>query len=550
VIDRDRDQSTIVSGANSDFRQSLNLASAHLWSCEHPYLYRLRSTVSIDRKPVDQVVTQFGVRTFQFDVDQGFLLNGQPVKIKGVCNHQDFAGVGVALPDGIHEFRVRRLKDMGANAWRCSHHPMAPELLEACDRLGMLVLNENRHLGDSAEILSQLESLVLRDRNHPSVILWSLCNEEKEQGTQIGARQAQTMIEVVRRLDPSRPITAAMNGGFGSGLTDVIDLQGFNYHPQDYDAVHRKLPGKPLIATETAAEVSTRGCYDLAPFTVGNENYRGNQALRQLAAYGVNAPGWAQTAEVAWQAVADRPWMAGCFVWTGFDYRGEPTPFGWPCVGSQFGILDQCGFPKDSFYYYQARWSDQPVLHLFPHWNWSGREGQEIDVWIHSNCQTVELFLNGASLGRQTVPSNRHLEWKVRYAPGRLMARGVRDGRTLTARVETTGIPAAISLEADQRRMTANGADVALVTVRVLDDRGRPVPTASNEVAFTVKGAGHLLGVGNGDPTCHEPDKASRRRMFNGLCLAILQASHAPGILTLQAESANLRPATLTLRVR
>jgi beta-galactosidase len=242
--------------------------------------------------------------------------------------------------------------------------------------------------------------------------------------------------------------------------------------------------------------------------------------------------------------------MAGGFVWTGFDYRGEPTPFGWPCIGSQFGIMDLCGFPKDAFYYYQSWWSDRPVLHVFPHWNWPGREGREIDVWVHSNCEKVELFLNGVSLGEQTMKPNSHLEWKVRYAPGRLVARGVHEGHTLTDQVETTGAPAALVLEPDRTVLAADGADVSLVTVRVVDDQGRTVPVASNEVAFTVAGAGRLLGVGNGDPSCHEPDKGTRRTAFNGLCLAIVQAARTAGAITVRADAAGLTPATAIIDAR
>jgi beta-galactosidase len=550
VLAKTQDRQEIAAKGSVESKQSVSLSGAKLWSCEQPYLYRLRSTVMLDGKALDQVTTSFGVRTFRFDAERGFLLNGKPVKVKGTCNHQDFAGVGVALPVRIHEFRVQQLKEMGANAYRFSHHPMAPELLDACDRLGMLVMDENRSLGDSPEILKQVESMVLRDRNHPCVVIWSLCNEEKEQGSELGAKQARAMIELVKRLDPTRPVTAAMNGGYGSGLTDVMDVQGFNYHPNDYDRMHQEFPRKPMIATETAAEVSTRGFYARARFSKGNESFEGDPQRGHLSAYGVNAPGWAQTAETAWKAVAERPWMAGGFVWTGFDYRGEPTPFGWPCIGSQFGILDICGFPKDAFYYYQSWWSDRPALHVFPHWNWPGREGEEINVWVYSNSQRVEMFLNSTSLGAQEMKPNSHLEWKVRYAPGKLVARGVRNGEMLTAQVETAGAPAALVLEPDRKTITADGLDVSLVTVRVVDDQGRTVPVASHEVAFTVTGAGRLLGVGNGDPSCHESDKGARRTTFNGLCLAIVQASRAAGTITIKADAAGLRSATASIDAR
>ena len=537
---------------NVDCHQSLTLSKAHLWSCERPYLYGLRTSLLVHGQVVDQITTAFGVRTFRFDANDGFILNGKPVRIKGTCNHQDFAGVGIALPDRLHEVRVQKLKEMGANAWRCSHHMMATELLDACDRLGVLVLAENRHLDDSPEVLAQLESLVRRDRNHPSIVLWSISNEEKEQGSELGARQGRAMVTLIRRLDPTRPTTAAMNNGIGHGLTGVIDVQGFNYHPDTYDKLHQDLPKRPFLATEIAAAVGTRGTYAREKFQVPKDTatYEGNPALCQVSAYGVNAPDWAETAEVAWKAIAERPWMAGGFVWSGFDYRGEPTPFEWPAVSSQYGIMDTCGFPKDAYYYYQSWWSDQPVLHLFPHWNWPGCEGEEIPVWVYSNCDTVELFLNGNSLGAHAMKPNSHLEWNVKYAPGRLVAKGTRRGRTLQTTVDTTGQPAAIALEPDRTVLTAGGADISLVTVRIVDDQCRTVPVATNAVTFRVTGPGELIGVGNGDPCCHESDKGQKRSAFNGFCLAIIQSSRARGAIAIRAESPGLKSAAAAIEAR
>ena len=587
VVATGRTAHRLAAKCSYDFRQSLALSKANLWSCEHPDLYRLRTSVSVRGETVDQITTDFGVRTIRFDANRGFFLNGKPIKLKGTCNHQDFAGVGVALPDRLYDFRVQKLKEMGANAMRFSHNEMAPELLDACDRLGVLVMAENRHLDDSPEILGQLEDLLRRDRNHPSVVLWSISNEEKEQGSELGARQGRAMVNLIRQLDGTRPVTAAMNNGIGHGLTGVIDVQGFNYHPETYDEVHRELPMKPLIATEIAAAVGTRGVYAREPFTVPKDTarYQGNPALCQVAAYDVNAPDWAETAEVAWQAVAERPWMAGGFVWSGFDYRGEPTPFAWPTVSSQYAILDTCGFPKDAYYYYQSWWTDQPVLHLFPHWNWPacvaeatngegsritddlkpepetantparrrpGKEGRDIDVWCYSNCKQVELFLNGQSLGRKTMPRYSHLEWEVKYQPGTLNAKGYNDeGKVIAeSRVETTGEPAAIVLEPDRTALTADGTDISLVTLKIVDAQGRTVPVASNMVTFNVTGPGHLLGVGNGDPTCHEPDKGNQRSAFNGLCLAIVQSSRTPGTMVIQASSPGLKSAATAFRAR
>jgi beta-galactosidase len=540
---------SLAARGSPDVQQSLALTKANLWSCDRPYLYRLRTSVLVHGDTVDQVTTDFGIRTIRFDPDLGFFLNGKSLKIKGVCNHQDFAGVGMALPDRIHEFRVQKIKEMGANAVRFSHHMMASEYLDICDRLGVLVMAENRHLDDSPEILGELETLVRRDRNHPSIVIWSISNEEKEQGSELGARQGRAMVALIHKLDPTRPTTAAMNNCVGQGLTKVIDVQGFNYHPDTWDKLHRELGDKPCIATEIAAAVGTRGCYDRQPFTVTNDTarYQGYPALCQVAAYDMNAADWANTAEVAWKAVAERPWMAGGFAWSGFDYRGEPNPFGWPAINSQFGIMDTCGFPKDAFYYYQSWWTARPVLHLFPHWNWPGREGEEIPVWVYSNCETVELFLNGTSLGAQTVKPNSHLDWKVKYAPGKLVAKGTRNGQTFETAVETTGAPAAVALEPDRATLSADGADVSLVTVKIVDAQGRIVPVATNMVTFNLTGPGQLIGVGNGNPTSHEPDKANQRRAFNGLCLAIIQSWREPGTITIQANSPGIKSAATAI---
>lgn len=543
---------THIAGRSSfQFVQSLALPKANLWSCERPYLYQLRTSVLTRGKMIDQVTTPFGVRTIRFDPNHGFFLNGKHVEIKGTCNHQDFAGVGVALPDRLYAWRVQKLKDMGANAMRFSHNEMAPGLLDACDRLGILVMAENRHLGDSPEVLGELDSLVRQDRNRPSIVLWSICNEENEQGTPLGAKQARAMVKLIHSLDDTRPITAAMNNSIGYGLTQVIDVQGFNYHPETYDPIHRKFPAMPLIATEIGAAVGTRGCYARESFTVPRDtaNYEGDSALCQVAAYDVNAADWAETAETAWQSVIERPWMAGGFVWSGFDYRGEPTPFAWPAVSSQYAILDTCGFPKDIYYYYRSWWTGDPVLHIFPNWNWPGKEGQDINVWCYSNCKQVELFLNGHSLGRKTMPKYSHLEWNVKYKPGTLSATGCDAIGNVIAKtsVETIGAPAAVALDPDRTILAADGQDISLITVKIVDTQGRTVPTANNQVTFQVTGAGHLLGVGNGNPACHEPDKGNQRSAFNGLCLAIVQSTRAPGEIKIEADSPGLNSAAAVI---
>jgi beta-galactosidase len=490
-------------GASGEFSSVLTVTNPSLWSIETPYLHKLVTTITSGGAVVDRYETPFGIRTLRWDVNEGFFLNGKRVELKGTCNHQDHAGVGVALPDELNVFRVEQLKKMGCNAIRTSHNAPTPELLDACDRLGMLIMDENREYGINHQELGQLEQLILRDRNHPCVVIWSLGNEEWSiEGSEKGVRITQTMQTFAQRLDPTRRFTVAISGGWGNGSSVSIDVMGFNYFTHGdgrdtgNDRYHAKFPDKPSVATEDASTFSTRGIY------VQDRDHQ------HLTAYDVNKPDWGITAEESWSHYAARPYVAGLFQWTGFDYRGEETPFYWPAISSQFGILDTCGFPKDNFFYYQAWWSDHPVLHLFPHWNWPGKEGQEIDVWVHSNCEEVELFLNGQSQGRQPMKKNSHLEWKVKYASGTLLARGYNGGKeVLIDKVETTGDPAAIRLTPHHATIKADGEDVAVVTVQVNDAQGRMVPTAGNPITFAITGPGKIIGVGNGDPSSHEPDQ-------------------------------------------
>jgi beta-galactosidase len=472
------------------------LPEYELWSPESPKLYRL---VTMLGETVDLQETVFGIRTVAFDKDKGFLLNGKPYVLKGTCNHQDHAGVGAALPDALQYFRVAKLKEMGGNAYRTAHNPPTPELLDACDRLGLLVMDENRRLGSDEENLRRWKGHIRRDRNHPSVAIWSIANEEfSTQATPAGGRVAATMQTLVKQLDPTRPVT--INSDLGnqfSGVNEVIEVRGWSYHigTNNMDAYHAEHPGQPNVGSEQGSTVGTRGIYT-------NDPARG-----YVSAYDIGATKWSNTAEQWWSFFATRPWLSGGFVWTGFDYRGEPTPYGWPCINSHFGIYDTCGFPKDNFWYYQSWWTDQPVLHLLPHWNWPGREGEEIEVRTLSNCQEVELSLNGRSLGKQTMPRNSQLIWKAKYAPGTLSAKGYNGGKTAAeTKVETTGAPAAIRLAPDRSVINADGADVSVFTVTVTDAQGRAAPVATNLVHFELSGPGKIIGVGNGDPSCHEPD--------------------------------------------
>jgi beta-galactosidase len=522
----------VKAGTCRELTQKAQVAKPLLWSVETPQLYRLETTILRRSEAMDSTVTPFGIRTIRFDADKGFFLNGKPVKIKGTCNHQDLMGVGIALPDRMHTWRIERLKEMGSNAYRCSHNPPAAELLDACDRLGMLVMDENRHLGSSPEILSQVGSMVKRDRNHPSILMWSMCNEERRQGTPEGAAMFVAMRDTVHRFDTTRPVSCAMNGGWGSGITGVQDLQGFNYNPRMYDPFHKDHPTIPVFASETASHVSSRGEYS-------DDRPRG-----YVSQYSGNPEG-------SWKPVAEREWVAGSFVWTGFDYRGEPSPYDWPCINSHFGIMDTCGFPKDSWWYYKAWWGNEPVVHAFPHWNWQGKEGQEISVWAYSNCEKVELLVNGQSVGAQDMPRYGHVSWKVKYVPGSLEVRGITgDKVVVTERTETTGEPASVRLTPDRTEITADNEDVAIIPVAILDAAGRRVPTADNKVVFSVEGPGRILGVGNGDPSSHEPDKASSRSAFHGYCMVIVQSTAKAGAVRLTAQSAGLKSASVTIRTR
>jgi beta-galactosidase len=489
----------VLASSKSAAKSSIIFPNPVLWSPESPKLYKLITTVEVDGKIVDQKETSFGIRTVAFDADKGFLLNGQPYEIKGTCNHQDMAGVGAALPDALQYFRIAKLKEFGDNALRTSHNPPTPELLDACDRLGMLVLDENRLLGSDAQNLERWHDQILRDRNHPSVAFWSVANEEfSTQDTPQGVRSAATMQSLVKQLDPTRPVTYAAPVGddYKGSINSIIEVRGWNYHVgRDMDNYHREHPSQPNVGTEQGSTVGTRGIY-------ANDAARG-----YVSSYDDNAPSWATTAESWWAYFADRPWLSGGFVWTGFDYRGEPTPYSWPCINSHFGILDVCGFPKDNFYYYQSWWTTNIVLHLLPHWNWPGKEGQDIDVRALSNCEEVELFLNGQSLGKQAMKKNSHLKWSVKYAPGVLSAKGFNGGKLVAeTKVETTGEPAAVTLTPNRSTINADGEDVSVFTVAVTDAQGRIVPTAGNKINFDLGGAGKIIGVGNGDPSCHEPD--------------------------------------------
>jgi beta-galactosidase len=371
--------------------------------------------------------------------------------------------------------------------------------------------------------------MIKRYRNSPCIILWSVGNEEwqlQNTAAEQGAKIAASMVRRCHELDPTRVVSAAVNGDNSKGVSNAFDIIGFNYNLKFPDGFHQKHPAIAVYGSETASTIATRGVYQTDPLR------------NTVSAYDTNEPGWGETAEGWWSFYGTREWEAGGFAWTGFDYRGEPTPYGWPSINSQFGIIDMCGFPKDDFFYYRAWWGKQPSLHLFPHWDWEGREGEEIPVWVFSNVDEVELLVNGKSEGRQKVPHLRHVEWKVRYEPGTIEARGWKDGKlALTEKRETTGPAVTLRLSADRTEINADGEDVSMLKVEALDSAGRAVPTASQLINFKITGEGALIGVGNGDPNCQESDKEPKRSLFNGLAQAIIQSTKTAGKIEIEAST-------------
>lgn len=521
--------------------------SAKLWSPENPYLYTLQTIITdANNVLIDSKETIMGLRYIKFDAEQGFLLNGKPYKILGVNQHQDHAGVGTAIPDELQSYRINILKDMGCNAIRCSHNPATPEMLDACDRLGMLVLDENRLQGINNEHFDALKRMVYRDRNHPCIVAWSLGNEEWAIESNLkGERITATMQQFAHTLDSTRMFTVAVSGGCGNGSSESIELMGFNYLAQcDIDDYHAHHPNQPKWGTEETSGCGTRGIY------VDDST---NGFLAQFDRSG------GVSIERGWKFYAERPWLAGLFFWTGFDYRGEPNPLKWPAVGSQFGIVDQCGFPKNSYYYLKSWWSNEPVLHIFPHWNWQGCEGQVIDVWIYSNCDEVELFLNKKTLDRQAMPKNGHLAWQVPYEQGNLMAIGYNNGKKVeTQVVSTTANPYAIKAIPHKSFVKNDGDDCVVIDIQIVDKSDNIVPTANNLLKFSINGSAKFIGVGNGNPASHEKDVFVKlnnepqweRQAFNGLAQVIIKSNkNDKGNIVVQISSDGLKSACVQLKV-
>lgn len=542
-LSKTEETSSRVSFSNQNISvQKLVIDNPQLWSLDDPYLYKAKSIIRYKGEIIDEVIARFGIRTIKIDPEKGFFLNGKHIKIQGVNNHQDYAGVGSALPDYLHFYRVRLMKEMGINSYRASHNPPAPELLDACDSLGILVMNETRLLNSSPEYMDQFRRLIKRDRNHPSIIMWSIGNEEGYvQTTEIGKRIAARMLSELKKLDTTRAATYAADlPNVRKGINEIIPVRGFNYREFAMVDYHRDNPGQPIIGTEMGSTVTTRGIYV-------KDSIRGYVPDQDII-----HPWWASLAETWWKIAAENDNIMGGYIWTGFDYRGEPTPYQWPNINSHFGVMDMCGFPKNIYYYYQSWWTDKDVLHISPHWNWEGKEGEDIEVWVNTNAQNVELFLNGKSLGKKNMERNSHLKWTVSYKKGTIKAVAYKNGRKIENKVETTGEPYKVILTPDRKIIHADGKDLAIFNVTVVDKKGREVPTANNMIKFQIEGNAKAIGVGNGDPSSHEPDKFLdgnyQRSLFNGKAQLIVQAGKTSGNILIKAISENLISGELLIK--
>jgi beta-galactosidase len=524
-------------------------------------------------KIVDVYETPLGIRTFRFDIDKGFFLNGKPVKIRGVCNHHDLGSLGAAVNTRAIERQLEMLKAMGVNGIRTSHNPPAPELLDLTDRMGFIVMDEafdvwkkektkfDYHLDWDEWHKRDLEDMVLRDRNHPSVVIWSIGNEVAEQwvdGPDAG-RISKQLVAIVRNLDKTRPITAACNSvrEQNSLLTDGdLDLIGTNYDHKKIPQLQKMFPGKPVIGTETTSALATRGSYDMPSDQIRrwprkwDEIFKDGNPDFTCSAYDNVSTPWGSTHEETWKIVKKHDFFSGMFIWTGWDYLGEPTPYPWPSVSSYFGIIDLAGFPKDTYYMYQSEWTNQPVLHIFPHWNW--KTGDKVDVVAYFNADEVELFLNGRSQGTKRKQGDEvQVFWRLPYEPGVLKAVSRKNGRVvLTREVRTASEPARIELIPDRKTLKSDGADLSFVTVKIVDRNGTLVPFADHLINFEVSGEASIVGVDNGYQASHESFKAKKRKAYHGMALAIVQTKQEPGRIILKARSDHLPPASVVLNSR
>ncbi|CAC9972432.1 glycoside hydrolase family 2 TIM barrel-domain containing protein [Flavobacterium panici] len=556
-----------------------------LWSVEKPELYTAITEILVDDKIVDQYKTNFGIREFKFDLNKGFILNGKQVKIKGVCMHHDLGPLGSAINTRAIERQLEILKEMGVNGIRTSHNPPAPELLDLCDKMGFIVMDEafdmwkqNKTKYDYANDWDKWHRIDLgdqlrRDRNHPSIFIWSIGNEIPEQWNETGVEIAKELAEIVRINDKTRPLTAAMNPPVNMNIdavtlqfekknvqfnaiakSGILDLIGYNYAHQTYEYHQKNFPNTPFIATETTSGLETRGYYDTVSDTIKKWPVRwdlkfteGNPGNTVSAYDQVQAP-WGSTHEATWKVIKKHDFLSGMYIWTGFDYIGEPTPYEWPSVSSYFGIVDLAGFPKDVYYMYQSEWTDKTVLHIFPHWNW--KAGQTVDVWAYyNNADEVELFVNGKSVGKRSKKGDDlHVMWRIPFQAGTLKAISRKNGKTvLEKEIKTAGNPSQLKLTADRSTIKADKNDLSFVTVDILDDKETLVPNANNEINFSLTGNGKIVGVCSGDPVSHESYKGNKHTALAGKCLVIVQSGDKTGRVELTAKAKGLKPATIVI---
>lgn len=569
--------------------QLLRVKQPDLWSVDKPYMYKVVTRIIQDGKVIDDYETPIGIRFFTFDKEKGFFLNGESVKIKGVCNHHDLGCLGAAVNTRAIERQLEILKDMGCNGIRTSHNPPAPELLDLCDKMGFIVMDEafdmwrkKKSPHDYSQFFSEwherdLTDLIVRDRNHPSIFMWSIGNEILEQWTHIDAdtldlQQANMILnfantldkrtlqskdlhvnslltiklaDIVKQLDPTRPVTTGNNETepYNHILrSEAMDIIGFNYHEYNWGNFHEKFPHQKLIITESTSALMSRGYYIMPSDSMNIWPERWDKPfsreVHQCSSYDNSHVPWGTTHEDTWRMVKKYDHISGVYIWTGFDYLGEPTPFWWPSRSSYFGIIDLAGFPKDVYYMYQSEWTDKDVLHLFPHWNWE--EGQLVDVWAYySNADEVELYLNEKSLGKRTKKEDEfHVFWRVPFEKGALKAVSRKNGKEVLSReIKTAGKPASILLTADRDKIAANGKDLSFVTAEVLDADGIPVPTADHLMKFTIEGSGAIVGTDNGNPTDSLSLKKPERRLFNGKAIAVVQSAKKVGKIVLKASS-------------
>ena len=532
-------ENDVLAKSSRTSKVSTKVDNPMLWDIDSPQLYTVITEIVKDGKVVDTHTTKTGFRDAKFDADNGFFLNGKNVKIKGVNLHQDHAGVGSAIPDALQAFRLRELKKYGVNAYRASHNPMTPAMIDACDSLGILVMEENRLTGVNDEHIRLLQRMIERDRNHPSIIVWSVGNEEwGTEWNDFGKRISETMREYCHRFDPTRPM--AMASSSGPTVLVPVDIAGYNYVLQNPIEQHRAdYPDRKALGTEETTGCGARGVY---------YDDHANGFMKAINR-SLNGPDSIYNAiERGWKFYDERPWLGGLFYWTGFDYRGESNPMVYPATGSQFGVLDYCGFPKDEAFYLKSWWTDEPVLHIFPHWNLKGHEGEPVSMWAYSNMDEVELFVNGKSLGRKEMPKNGHLSWDAVYQPGKVKAIGYKNGKKVKETViETTGEASKLALEADRSTINADNADVSVVAVKVLDKKGRFVPDANITLNIAAEGPIRILGVGNGDPTFKAAERPTDGKgktfsvdTFNGLAQILVQSESLGGTGKLTVSSDNI----------